>query len=125
VQSLITTKSPLCNNQIELHKPKLKNQETNEILQKLGEQRPETNLENSKHHLASLYERLKSNYRTSETMMGDLSKRYRQDDTNTIGFDNVNFVVPGRFNPKPRPDGVTQCKKDSSTNGTVFAVTMW
>ena len=37
VQSIITTKSPLFNNQIEVHKPKIKYQETNEILHKLKE----------------------------------------------------------------------------------------
>ena len=118
VQRIITTKSPLFNNQIDVHKPKIKYQESNDIFHKLKEQKPVKHKENSKAHLASLYERLKNNYRTSDTLQGDLRKRYRQDDTNTLGFENVNVVVPGRFNPKQRPDGVTQCKKDSTTNGT-------
>ena len=28
---------------------------------------------------------------------------------------NVNVVIPGQFNVPFRPNGVTQCKKDSST----------
>ena len=30
----------------------------------------------------------------------------------------VHISNEGRFNPQPLPGGVTQCKKDSSTNGT-------
>ena len=31
---------------------------------------------------------------------------------------NFKIISVGRFNPKPSPNSVTQCKKDSSTNGT-------
>ena len=31
---------------------------------------------------------------------------------------NVSVICSGRFNPNPSPNSVTQCKKDSSTNGT-------
>lgn len=31
---------------------------------------------------------------------------------------NVIVIFSGRFNPNPGPNSVTQCKKDSSTNGT-------
>jgi len=108
--TIITTKSPLFNNQIEIHQPRIKYQEQ--------EHKAESTLDQNKHHLSSLYERLKNNYRSADSVQDNLQKRYRQDDTSSLGFDNVNVVVPGRFNPKPRPDGVTQCKKDSSTNGT-------
>ena len=63
-----------------------------------------------------------------------LRKKYRiVEDDQAAQFDNVNVVVPGlihqpfcckndcilgRFNPNYPPNGVTQCKKDSSTNGT-------
>ncbi|XP_023338648.1 uncharacterized protein LOC111709253 [Eurytemora carolleeae] len=52
------------------------------------------------------YETIKSRYRTDDTD-SDLNKPH----------ENINVVIPGQFNLPVRPNGVEQCKKDSSTGG--------
>ena len=99
-QASTTTKSPLFNNHIEVHHPLLKQEQgavhaPSSFLLPVG----------------------------ASSSSPPKKKRYRQEQQTTLGFDNVNVVIPGRFNLTPRPDGVTQCKRDSSTNGTRVCTT--
>ena len=123
---LITPRPPIFSNEIDVHRPVFK--KTDIPSASLSEEEPPR----QKLNLTELYQRLKMNFEKSNSDFA-LSKRYRKDDQPRLGFDNVNVVIPGslwlvtsivlniisgRFNPQPVPNGVSQCKKDSSTNGT-------
>jgi len=113
---MIKTLSPLFNNQIEVHRPRLKYKED---LSKAPPKESGTFLvRNPLIRSSTIVEGISPD--AVEPVGATLEKRYRQSEDapkTKLGFDNVNVVVPGRFNLTPRPDGVTQCKKDSSTNG--------
>ena len=124
--SLMSTRSPLFNNEIEVHRPVFKRPSP------VSSTQAEDAASKLSLNLTELYHKLKLNYEKSKQDF-TLRKRFRNDDQPRLGFDNVNVVVPGmmilkiffdnfffsgRFNPTHIPNGVTHCKKDSSTNGT-------
>ena len=86
--SLVTTKSPLFSNEIEVHRPVFKRPAP------VSSTKAEDAASKPNMNLTELYQKLKMNYEKSKQDFS-LRKRFRNDDQPRLGFDNVNVVVPG------------------------------
>ena len=62
-----------------------------------------------------------------KTRLEEIKSRYRlqeEEDDPFVPRDKINVVIPGQFKLPTRPNGVKQCKKDSSTGGKRVCTTI-